>query len=418
MTEEPLASIRGSRILLAVTGGIAAYKAAELLRLLQKAGAEVEVIMTGSATRFVAPATFEALSHAPVGVDTFEHTNRVEHVRLARRADLVVVAPATAHVLAQMRAGLASDLVTNVLLTTTAPIVCAAAMHTEMWEHEATRENVRVLRERGVTILDPDAGDLAGGDVGVGRMLEPEDIRARIADVLKDRGPQRPRAGGDLDGVRILVTAGGTREPIDAVRFITNRSSGRMGYAIAAAAADRGALVTLISGPTHLVPPPVDRFIEVETAAQMAEAVLEAFPSVEVVVKAAAVSDFAPETSSRTKLKKAGGPPEIRLVPTLDILAELGQRSTGQVLVGFSAETDAHLANAREKLQSKNVDLMVLNDVSRSDIGFDSPANEATLIDRSGGTELIEKTSKEHLATIICDRIRGLLDDPERKERL
>lgn len=417
MTKDALAPLRGSSVLLAVTGGIAAYKSAELLRLFQKAGADVTVVMTHSATRFVAPATFEALSHREVGLDTFDQAHRVEHVRLAREADLVVVAPATAHVLAQMRAGLAGDLVTNILLTTTAPILCAAAMHTEMWEHPATRDNVRVLRERGISILDPDVGDLAGGDVGIGRLAELDDIRTAAAKLLSgvERKPSSSYRG-DLFGVRVLVTAGGTQEPIDAVRVISNRSSGRMGYAIAAAAAARGAKVCLVTAPSRLVAPPVDETVNVTTAAEMADAVLERFGDMDVVIKAAAVADFTPAHPAAQKRAKSEGAPHLELVPTLDILKALGERRTEQILIGFAAETHDHIDHARDKLERKNLDLLVVNDVSRSDIGFDVAENEVTLLFRDGTSEAVEKRSKDDLADLLCDRIRKLYENRSPKE--
>jgi len=414
---ETLETLRGRRILLAVSGGIAAYKAIELLRLLTKAGAEVQVLETASAQRFIAPATFAALSHRPVPTDVFDEPERVKHVELARWAELVVIAPATAHLFAQMRAGLAGDLVTNVLLTTRAPIIAAAAMHTEMWEHEATRDNVRVLRDRGVTILDPDVGDLAGGDVGVGRMREPDEIRDSVASMLGTAGAAVAPAGrGDLDGVRLLVTAGGTQEPIDAVRVITNRSSGRMGYAIASEASRRGAHVTLISAPTALARPSGVDLVAVTTAAEMTEAVLARFADTDAVIKAAAVADFTPAETATIKLKKGDGAPTIPLIATTDILSELAARRRDQILIGFSAETHDHLAHARAKLERKRLDLLVLNDVSRRDIGFDRDENEATLLSSDGREVHVSKRSKTELASIILDRLRELLDDPRRKD--
>lgn len=415
---ETLATLRGKRILLAVTGGIAAYKAVNLLRLLTKAGAEVQVIQTPSARRFIGPATFAALSHRSVPSDVFDEPERVVHVELARWADLVIVAPATAHILAQMRAGLSGDLVSSTLLTTRAPILAAAAMHTEMWEHEATRDNVRVLRDRGVTILDPDSGDLAGGDVGIGRMRDPDEIRAEAAALLVHRAQvgAEPAGRGDLDGVRLLVTAGGTQEPIDPVRVITNRSSGRMGYAIAEEASRRGARVILVSAPTALDPPRGVELVPVRTAAQMRDAVLERFGHTDAVIKAAAVADFTPASTEALKLKKDGGAPTIPLVPTDDILAELAQRRHSQVLVGFSAETHDHLEHARSKLERKKLDLLILNDVSRGDIGFDADDNEATLLSPDGREVHVSKRSKTELASIILDRVREILDDPRRKE--
>jgi phosphopantothenoylcysteine decarboxylase / phosphopantothenate---cysteine ligase len=413
---DPLATLRGRRMLLVVGGGIAAYKSVELLRLLTKAGAEVQVLQTAAAREFVGPATFAALSHRPVPTDLFDSPERVIHVELGRWAEAVVIAPATANLLAQMRAGFATDLVSATLLNTRAPILAAAAMHSEMWEHQATRDNVRVLRDRGVVLLDPEEGELARGDVGVGRMLEPDEIRTQLALMLSAAATAQPSGSGDLNGRTILVTAGGTQEPIDAVRVITNRSSGKMGYALAAEASRRGARVCLVTAPTSLEPPQGVEVVRVHTAAQMRDAVIERFADTDVVLKAAAVADFSPAVTEPLKIKKDSGAPTIPLVPTVDILTELSTKRKRQVLVGFSAETDNHLPNARAKLQKKNLDLLVLNDVSRGDIGFDRDDNEVTLLSGDGSEVHISKRSKAELATIILDRVRELLDDPARKE--
>lgn len=386
-----------------MTGGIAAYKSIELVRLLFKAGAEVQVVMTEAATRFVGEATFAAVSHRPVATDLFEDADQVPHVRLARQADAVIVAPATAHTLARMAHGLADDLLTNILLMARCPIVAAAAMHTEMYEHPATRANIRTLRERGIEILEPEVGDLAGGETGIGRMLEPIDLRNALAATLaQDK---------ELAGYRILVTAGGTQEPIDPVRFVGNRSSGKMGYSLAADAARRGAAVTLVSGPTHLQAPAGVELVPVTTAQQMAEAVLERFEAVDVVIKAAAVADFRPASPAARKIKKHGAAPAVELEPTIDILAELGERKTAQLLVGFAAETNDHLGHARKKLDAKRLDLIIMNDVSRRDIGFDVDHNEAWLIDADGGEQHLERRTKTELAAAICDRVGQMLAD-------
>lgn len=394
--------LHGRRILVGVTGGVAAYKSVELVRLLVKAGADVQVVMTTAATQFVGPATFAAVSHRPVATDLFEDTERVPHVRLAREADLIIVAPATAHTLARMAHGLADDLLTNILLMARVPVLCAVAMHTEMYEHPATQANLATLRARGIEILDPEIGDLAGGDAGIGRMLEPLDLRERIVASLG--------AGRDLAGIRMLVTAGGTQEPIDPVRFVGNRSSGKMGYAIAAEASRRGASVTLVSGPTALAPIPGVELVAVRTADEMAQAVFARFDDASVVVKAAAVADFRPASPESHKIKKGtGSVPSFQLEPTVDILHELGDRKGDQILVGFAAETSDHLAHARKKLVAKRLDLIIMNDVSRRDIGFDVDENEVWLLDADGGEQHLERRSKPELARAICDRITHML---------
>lgn len=398
---DPADVLRGRRILVGVTGGIAAYKSIELVRLLVTAGAEVQVVMTNAATRFVGPATFAAVSHRPVALDVFADADQVPHVRLARQADAIIVAPATAHTLARMAHGLADDLLTNILLMARCPIVAAAAMHTEMITHPATRANIAVLRRRGIRVLDPEVGALAGGDTGLGRMLEPFDLRDELALVLSE--------GRGLAGVRILVTAGGTQEPIDPVRFVGNRSSGKMGYALAAQAAARGAAVTLVSGPTHLDLPGGVEVVAVRTAQEMADAVLERFAAVDVVIKAAAVADFRPADPRDDKIKKGGAVPDVHLEPTIDILATLGKCKDEQLLVGFAAETSDHLAHARKKLDAKRLDLIIMNDVSRRDIGFDADHNEVWLLDADGGEQHLERRSKPELAAAICDRITTML---------
>ncbi|HEX6261915.1 MAG TPA: bifunctional phosphopantothenoylcysteine decarboxylase/phosphopantothenate--cysteine ligase CoaBC [Actinomycetota bacterium] len=392
--------LAGRRVLLAVTGGIAAYKAAYLCRLLQERGAEVQVVMTSSATRFVGPDTFAALTGRDVHQGVFERAETVLHVRLAREADAAVVAPATANVLAKLANGIADDLVTSTLLEFRGPLVVAPAMHSGMVEAPPTRRNLEALTEAGVRIVGPVEGPLAAGDEGMGRMAEPEEIAEALEKAL---------GGGDLAGRRILVTAGPTHEPVDAVRFVGNRSSGRMGFAVAEEARRRGAEVILVTGPTHLADPPAIEVRRVETAAQMREEVLRAFEGADAVVKAAAVSDYRPAEPSARKLKKEEGPPPIRLEPTADILAELGGRKGERVLVGFAAETDDLEAAGRRKLTEKHLDLVVVNEVGRPGTGFEAETNRAMILSARGDDEPLRDWTKRDLARAIADRLVKLL---------
>jgi phosphopantothenoylcysteine decarboxylase/phosphopantothenate--cysteine ligase len=393
--------LAGRSILLGVTGGIAAYKAAYLARLLRERGAEVQVLMTPAATRFVGPDTFAALTGRPVHSDVFEHTDEVLHVRLAHEADAAVVAPATANVLAKLAIGLADDLLTSTLLELTTPVVVAPAMHTGMWESPATRENVRTLRSRGVRIVGPSEGSLAAGDEGMGRMADPEEIVEAVQAALS--------GGGDLTGRRVIVTAGPTYEPIDAVRFVGNRSSGKMGFAIATEAAARGATVTLVAGPTHLPDPDGVEVVRLETADEMRREVLSRFQEADAVVKAAAVGDFRPASPTMKKLKKEAGVPEIRLEPTPDILKELGERKGHRVLIGFAAETGDLEAAGRRKLQEKNLDLIVVNQVGQEGTGFGADTNRALILARDGDDEPAREWTKRELAAAICDRLAKAL---------
>lgn len=392
--------LRGARILLGVSGGIACYKAVEIARLLTKRGAQVQVVMTEAATKFVGPITFSSLTRRPAYTGLFEEPDRVLHVRLAREADLVLVAPATANVLAKMSHGLADDLLSAVLLTATCPVVVAPAMHTEMWEHSATRENLATLHDRGIVVVDPEAGELAGGDEGVGRLAEPSSIVAAVAETFAH--------GRDLAGVRFLVTAGGTQEPIDPVRFIGNRSSGKMGFAIASEAARRGAAVTLVTGPTWLEDLERVEVVRIRTAAEMRDAVLSRFSEVDVVVKAAAVADFRPANAAGSKIKKDEGLPTITLERTDDILAELGRTKGEQLLVGFSAETDDAVAQGRKKLAAKNLDLIVVNVVGQGK-GFEVDHNAAVILGSDGTEADIPLQTKRSMAREICDRIVAAL---------
>jgi phosphopantothenoylcysteine decarboxylase / phosphopantothenate---cysteine ligase len=397
-SSSPLA---GRRVLLGVTGGIAAYKACILTRLLTQAGATVQVVMTPSATRFVGIDTFAALSGRPAYTEVWEEPGSVLHVRLARGADVCVVAPATANVIAKLSAGIADDLVTSTLLEATCPLVVAPAMHSGMWEHPATQANVRALQERGTVVVGPARGPLAAGDEGVGRMAEPEDIVSMLEDVAS--------RGRDLAGRRMVVTAGPTWEPIDAVRFVGNRSTGRMGFAVAREAFGRGADVTLVVGPGTVEPPDGPRVVRVATAEEMRLAVLEAAEEADGVIMAAAVADFRPRESAPGKLKKDEGPPRLELVPTPDILAELGQMKGDRVLVGFAAETEDIERAGRAKLVAKGLDLLVANEVGREGTGFGSESNHAAILSRSGDDEPLREWTKAELAAAVCDRLTKLL---------
>ena len=402
---DELAALRGRFVVLGVTGGIAAYKAVEVCRRLVDAGAHVAPVRTRGATRFVGEITFSALASEPVRTSLLEGPEPIPHTRLGQRADLVLVAPATAKLIGKYAAGISDDLLTATLLATRAPVLLAPAMHTEMWDHPAVQENLATLRRRGVRVVGPEEGRLAGGDVGAGRLAPPERIAAAAAAVL---GARR-----DFAGRRVLITAGGTREPIDAVRVITNRSSGKQGFAIAEAAARRGAEVTIVTTVDRPAPPGAT-VVAVSTAAEMGEAVLARAPAMDVVVQAAAVADFRPVDPPDRKLKKADGVPRIVLEPTHDFSVDLGRaKRPGQVLVGFAAETEHLEANAQRKLDAKRLDLIVANDVSRDDAGFEVDTNCAVLIDARGGSSTLPLMPKIELADAILDRVRGLLDRPE-----
>lgn len=393
--------LAGRRVLLGVTGGIAAYKACSLTRLLTQAGVVVQVVMTRSAERFVGPATFAALSGRPAYTDLWEEPGSVLHVRLAHEADVAVVAPATANVIAKLAFGIADDLLTSTLLESACPLVLAPAMHTGMWRHEATQANVRILEARGVRFVGPIAGALAHGDEGMGRLAEPEDILAATEDVF---------AGArDLAGRRIVVTAGPTHEPIDPVRFIGNRSSGKMGFAVAAEAFTRGADVTLVVGPGTVAPPEGPRVVRVSTAEEMRDAVMSTVAETDAVVMAAAVADFRPDHIADAKMKKDLGAPELHLVPTPDILRELGEHDPRPILVGFAAETTDPEVGARAKLASKGADVIVANLVGREGTGFGSDTNDAAIVSREGEDEPLRTWTKEELASAICDRLVKLL---------
>jgi phosphopantothenoylcysteine decarboxylase / phosphopantothenate---cysteine ligase len=399
---DPLLALRGRRVVLGVAGGIAAYKAIEVCRQLVDAGAHVAPVLTTDATRFVGTVTFSALASEPAQTSLFDGPDPIPHTRLGQQADVVVVAPATAKLLGKYAHGISDDLLTATLLATRAPVVVAPAMHTEMWEHAAVQDNLATLRARGVHVVDPEEGRLAGGDVGAGRLAEPATIVAAIAEVLA--------SSGDLAGISLLVTAGGTREPIDPVRFVGNRSSGKMGYALAEVAACRGAAVTLVTTMGRPTGVSGIELVQVDTAEDMANAVLPRFAECDVVVMAAAVADFRPKAVADEKLKKHDGVPEIVLETTTDILAALGERKQpGQVLVGFAAETERLREHAAAKLAAKRVDLMVANDVSAPDAGFEVDTNRAVLLDSTGSAEETPLLEKRELAGIILDRIVRLL---------
>ena len=397
-----LTPLRGRQVVLGVSGGIAAYKAVEVCRRLVDAGAQVVPVLTNDAQRFVGALTFSALASAPAQTSLFDGPDPIPHTTLGQRADLIVVAPATAKLLGKYANGISDDLLSATLLATRAPVLVAPAMHTEMWEHPAVQDNLATLRARGVHIADPERGRLAGGDEGEGRLAEPASIVAHAAAVIA--------LGRDLAGVRVLVTAGGTREPIDPVRFVGNRSSGKMGHALADAAAARGAAVTLVTTAHRSVESSAVEIVPVETAAEMADAVLGRYPESDVVIMAAAVADFRPKAVADDKLKKGDGVPEVVLEPTTDILAELGrQKDGGQFLVGFAAETSRVRAQAAAKLSAKHADLMVANDVSSPDAGFEVDTNRAILLHSSGSVEELSLLTKAALADVVLDRVRDAL---------
>jgi phosphopantothenoylcysteine decarboxylase/phosphopantothenate--cysteine ligase len=395
-------------VVLGVSAGIAAYKAVEVCRRLVDAGVHVAPVLTERATRFVGRATFDALGSEPTQTTVFDEASPIPHTRLGQRADLVVVAPATADLLARYAAGLADDLLTTTLVATAAPVVVCPAMHTEMWEHPAVRANLATLEARGVIVVPPEDGRLAGGDVGSGRMAEPATI---VSAVLARLGGHRVPAPADLAGVRVLVSAGGTREAIDPVRFITNRSSGKQGHALAAAALRRGAHVVLVTTSSRPRPAGAE-VVEVETAAQMEQAVLTEADRADVVVMAAAVADFRPKAVTDVKLHKADGIPDLILEATNDILAELGRRRRpGQVLVGFAAETDDVSERARAKLVAKGVDLMVANDVSAPLVGFDHDTNAVTILGADGSVTTVPLAGKDEVADAVLDRVVPLIGE-------
>ena len=390
-------------VIIGVTGGIACYKAVELVRLLVKDSLAVQVIMTRAAMEFVTPLTFQTLSGKPVATESFNLTQESEigHINLADSADLFVIAPATANVIGKIAAGIADDLLTTVLMATQAPVLIAPAMNIHMYENPILQENIRKLRRIGYHFMEPAEGYLACGYEGKGRLPEPEKILEEIRSLLRKK---------DLLGERFLITAGPSREPLDPVRYISNRSSGKMGYALARAAVRRGAGVVLVSGPSAIEPSSAVRLIPVNTAAEMRRAVLEQFPECTAVIMAAAVADYRPVDASSKKLKRGKAPLDIRLEPNPDILRELGRRKNGKLLVGFAAETEELIANATRKLHEKNLDLIVANDVTQAGGGFDGDTNIATIVDRSGASDSLSLMTKDELADRIYDHLLALKD--------
>ena len=431
--------LKGKRVILGVSGGIAAYKAILLCRLLVEAGAYVVPVMTKAAQKFVGRATFDALASERVQVSIFGEADPIPHTTLGRSADLVAVAPATARLIGSYAAGISDGLLTATLLATRAPVVICPAMHTEMWEHPAVIDNLALLARRGVHIVEPESGRLAGGDEGAGRLAEPATIFEYISNTLagtataaspagtsptpaghspaNSAGTSRTPAGHDrsLAGKSVIVTAGGTREAIDPVRFIGNRSSGRQGHELARAAHQRGASVTLVTTIRMPGPPSADlpagiEITQVESAAEMSAAVAKHAKHADLVLMAAAVADFCPAEPAAQKIKKSTGAPKINLVPTVDILANLGKsKPQNQVLVGFAAETEDTVANASAKLTKKNLDLMVLNDVSAPGVGFEHDTNAVTILRRDGTKREVPLTSKQEVAHAVLDEAAALL---------
>jgi len=397
----------GKNIVLAVTGGIAAYKSADLASRLVKAGAVVDVVMTAAATEFVRPLTFQALTHRPVALDMFSLLQETEigHVALGQRAALMIIAPATANTIAKLAHGLADNLLTTTALACRGPILIAPAMESGMWDNAATADNMEIIRRRGFHVVGPEPGRLASGGYGQGRMTEPEVLMDAARWVLGRSGP--------LAGRSVVLTAGGTREAIDPVRFIGNRSSGKMGYALAIAARDRGADVVLIHGPTALQAPHGVADVAVESAEQMMTAVLESTAAADALIMAAAVADYRPPAPAGQKIKKQREKLRLELARTADILAAVAERRSRsgrpQVVVGFAAETQDVVENAREKLTRKGLSLIVANDVSAADSGFEVETNRVTLLDASGGMETLPLMSKAEVAEGIIDRLTGLL---------
>ncbi|HXM94991.1 MAG TPA: bifunctional phosphopantothenoylcysteine decarboxylase/phosphopantothenate--cysteine ligase CoaBC [Candidatus Dormibacteraeota bacterium] len=409
------------RITMGVTGGVAAYKAAELVRLLQQDDFTVEVVMTRGAREFITPLTFAALTGQKVITDMFQAASgaeanlesAIEHIAVAQRTDLLLVAPATADIIAKFARGIADDFLTTLYLATTAPVVVAPAMNVNMWNHAATRENIEKLQARGVNIVQPDEGYLACGMTGAGRLASQEAIVAAVRRAL--------HAQRDLEGATLLVTAGPTCEDLDPVRYFTNRSSGKMGYAVAEAAARRGAKVELVSGPTSLETPAGVERIDVRTAAEMHKAVVERFPRCSMAILAAAVADYRPIETHPEKIKRAKDPLTVRLEPTPDILAEVASVKGEKIIVGFAAETDHVAENARTKLAAKNADIIVANDVTAEGAGFDHDTNIVTLFSADGRDVALPKMSKGEVAQRILDevlRLRGALRAAPPRNRL
>ncbi len=404
------------KVLLGVTGCIGAYKAAEVLRGLQKAGAQVRVVMTKHATEFVGSATFEALSGQPVIVGMFSQPDHstIEHIAAAREADLLLIAPATANILAKFAHGIADDFLSTLYLSNTNPVLIAPAMNVEMWNHPATQTNLKILRERGVHFVEPGVGYQACGEVGVGRLAEPEEIVAKVLEVFFSNNPQfaiRNPQSKDFAGQHVMITAGPTVEDLDPVRFITNRSSGKMGYAMAEAARDRGARVTLVTGPTKLPAPANIETVNVRSTRQMFDAVISRLNNVTVFIGCAAVADFRPAAPAEHKIKKQGRANiTLELEPTEDIIANVAAdpNRNGRLVVGFAAESKTLLDYAEKKLRAKNLDLIVANDIKRADAGFDVETNSATILTRNGARIELPLQTKREMADRILNEILRL----------
>jgi len=404
MNDTEISLLKGRRILLGVTGSIAAYKAADLASALTQAGADVDCVLTASAERFVGALTFRALTgrRAYVDADLWSDEGHILHVGLAQSAELIVIAPATADTIAKLVHGRADTLLTITALAATCPTIVAPAMDAGMFEHPATQANIATLRERGVTIAGPAEGRMASGLIGLGRMTEPEEIIGSIRLVLGSAGPLAER--------KIIITAGGTQEPLDPVRVLANRSSGKQGFALAQAALDRGAQVTLISAPSHEITPIGAVRIEVQTAEEMSAAVLAAVENSDALIMAAAVADFRPQAVSEKKIKRVGGVPKVNLEPTDDILAQVSNQRP-PVVVGFAAESDDLIQNATSKLKSKQLDLIVANDITASDAGFGAETNRVALIGADGNSEQLPLMTKSKVAEAVMDRIEKLLGE-------
>ncbi|HHX44870.1 MAG TPA: bifunctional phosphopantothenoylcysteine decarboxylase/phosphopantothenate--cysteine ligase CoaBC [Chloroflexi bacterium] len=398
--------LNGAHVVLGVTGGIACYKAVDLASKLVQAGATVDVIMTEGATQFVTPLPFQTITKRPVSIDMFQllRDTDMAHISLSARADVLVIAPATANTIAKIVHGLADNLLTSTVLATTAPLVIAPAMDADMWANPVTAENVATLRRRGATIVGPGEGRLASGRIGAGRLVATEEILAAIRQTLGRNGP--------LAGLRVVISAGGTQEPLDPVRHVGNRSSGRMGYALAEAARDYGAQVTLVTAPTGLPPVYGVDTVPVRTAAEMHDAVIDRLDATDVLIMAAAVADYRPAHTAEHKIKKQDGELVLRLERTVDILAAVAKRRTGpadgKIIVGFAAETENLLENARDKLLRKRLDLLVANDVSASDSGFEVATNRVTLLTPDGAPDPLPLLPKEEVAERILDRVAAL----------
>ena len=392
--------LAGKFVTLGITGSIAAYKTAGLASLLTKAGVDVHVVMTEAAQKFITSTTFQALTKNYVHTDMFVHLSdlKMPHIELAQKADLIVVAPATANVLGKVAHGLADDLLTTVVMAATCPVLLCPAMNVHMYQNPVTQANLARLKELNYHLLEPGTGYLACGGQGPGRFPEPEEVFERVIQLISP--------AGDFEGLAVMVTAGGTREPLDPVRFLSNRSSGKMGFALARLAASRGARVTMVAAPTNLSPPPGVKFVPVETALEMYQAVMDHFPQMDVVIKAAAVADYRPARTSRQKIKKGKECLVLELEKNLDILLELGQRKQPrQVLVGFAAETENLVESALKKVEKKNLDLLVANDVTQPGAGFGTDTNIAKLIYRNGEVVDLPLMNKLDLAGRILDAV-------------